>query len=191
MLKDKFIKFSDYDFIRLYCALNVKYGQSPLLNHHELEKKLYKFYNVSELKILFEDIHPKKDYINEENSYLVLTTPFQNAQTFGLLNTVNDAGEIRSFISLDDKQANEIIANYNSEIISAMSILFCLLSKKFNNSEIHFNEENLEDVRKYIEESNIVDKDGKVWRMIESSSSLCDVKITEESRKILVKTLLK
>lgn len=164
----KYPSFSEYDFIRLYCALNVKNEKSPLLIHHELEKKLYKFYDIPGFKILFEDICPKKNYVNDEKSYLFLTTAFQTAQTFGLLISIKEVGEIMSLITCDMNQADQIIANYNSEIVSAMAALFNLLFKNSSNNEIHYNEENFEAVRKP-----------------------CDVKITEESRKILVKSLLK
>ena len=187
----KYPSFTEYDFIRLYCALNLKYRQSPLLIHHELEKKLYKFYNLPELGILFEDICPKKDYANEANSYLLLSTAFQTAQTFGLLTSIQGVGETRSIISCDDEQADQIISDYDSEIVSSMCVLFNLLFKNSDNNQFNFNEENIEYIRGKIKENNIDDKDGEIWAMMQNHSGQIDVKATEKSRKILAKSLLK
>lgn len=70
--------------------------------------------------------------------------------------------------------------------------IFDVAGSKLNEIEqINYDDENLDDVRKHIEERKIGDKDGKVWRMVENSGVPCEVKITEESRKTLAKILLK
>jgi len=62
MIKEtvKYPEFSEIDFIRLYCAMNFKNGCSPIIKHYELEKKLYRFYSLTEFRDLFQDICPKK-----------------------------------------------------------------------------------------------------------------------------------
>lgn len=92
----KYPRFSENDFIRLYCAMNFKNELSPIIKHHELEKRLYEFYSLPEFRELFQDICPKEDYINPENSYLDLQTALQMGQLLGLLTPIHDAGEIRS-----------------------------------------------------------------------------------------------
>ena len=66
MIKEtiKYPRFSETDFIRLYCAINFQKGLSPIIKHHELETKLYEFYSLPDFEELFQDICPKKDYIN-------------------------------------------------------------------------------------------------------------------------------
>lgn len=120
----KYPEFSGVDFIRLYCAINLKNGLSPLIIHHELEKKLYEFYSLSEFRKLFQDICPKKDCINPENSYLDLGTALNTAQLFGLLTPIHGAGEISSIISCDENTAQEIISSFDAEMVDRMANLF-------------------------------------------------------------------
>ena len=74
MIKEtiKYPRFSETDFIRLYCAINFQKGLSPIIKHHELETKLYEFYSLPDFEELFQDICPKKDYINPKNSYFLM-----------------------------------------------------------------------------------------------------------------------
>ena len=126
MIKEsvKYPKFSEVDFIRLYCAMNFKNGLSPLIIHHELEKKLYEFYSLPEFRKLFQDICPKKDYINPENSYLDLGIALNTAQLFGLLIPIHGVGEIRSIVSCDENIAQEIISSSDKEMVDKMTNLF-------------------------------------------------------------------
>ena len=130
----KYPKFSEVDFIRLYCAVNFKNGYSPIINHHELEKRLYEFYSLPEFKELFQDICPKKDYINPKNSYLDLGTALQTAQLFGLLTLIHDSGETRSIISCNEDIAQEIIANADAKMVDKMTKLFNEMFELNNNS---------------------------------------------------------
>lgn len=126
MIKEnvKYPKFSEVDFIRLYCAMNFKKELSPLIIHHELEKKLYEFYSLLEFRELFQDICPKKDCINPENSYLDLGTALNTAQLYGLLVPIHGVGEIRSIVSCDEDKAQEIMSHFDSEIVDKMDNLF-------------------------------------------------------------------
>ena len=55
MIKEivKYPKFSEVDFIRLYCAVNYRNGGSPIIKHHELEKNYINFIYYLNLRIYF------------------------------------------------------------------------------------------------------------------------------------------
>lgn len=129
MIKEtiKYPKFSEIDFIKLYCAMNFKNGCSPIIKHNELEKKLYRFYSSPEFRDLFQDICPKKDYTNPENSYLNLGTALNTAQLVGLLMPIQSTGEIGSIISCNNKIAQEIISSTDTEMVNKMAKLFNLM----------------------------------------------------------------
>lgn len=125
----KYPKFSETDFIRLYCAINVLKGLSPIIKHHELETTLYKVYSLPDFKELFQDICPKKNYATPQRSYLDLETAINTAQTFGLLTQIKDMGETRSLVSCNEKTAQEIIANSNEEMVNKMTNLFTVIDE--------------------------------------------------------------
>ena len=52
-----------------------------------------------------------------------------------------------------------------------------------------FDEENIENIRKSNNLSSV--KDGKVYRMVNKGPASCEVKISEKSREICAKSLLK
>lgn len=126
MIKEnvKYPKFSEVDFIKLYCAMNFKNGLSPLIKHHELEKKLYEYYYLPEFRELFQGICPKKDYITPENSYLDLETALNTAQLFGLLTPIYGVGETKSIVACGDDIAQEIISSVDAEMVDKMTNLF-------------------------------------------------------------------
>ena len=73
---------------------------------------------------LFQDICPKKDYINPKNSYLDLGAAINTEQIFGLLTQIHGVGETRSIISCDEEIAQEIISNTDTEMVDKMTNLF-------------------------------------------------------------------
>ena len=125
----KYPTFSEIDFIKVYCALNFKNGFSPILKHHELEKQLYPFYYFPEFRELFQDIVPKVDYANPENSYLDLELAFKTAMIFGLLSPIYESGEMKSIIQCNEEMANEILAHTTDEIVNSMTNLFSEMHK--------------------------------------------------------------
>ena len=129
MIKEtiKYPRFSETDFIRLYCAINFQKGLSPIIKHHELETKLYEFYSLPDFEELFQDICPKKDYINPENSYLDLGTAINTAYTFGLLKQMCGGNEISFIISYDEEIAQEIISNTDTKMVDKMTNLFTVM----------------------------------------------------------------
>lgn len=130
MIKEtiKYPRFSETDFIRLYCAINFQKGLSPIIKPHELETKLYEFYSLPDFEELFQDICPKKDYIDPENSYLDLETAISRAQTFGLLTQIRGVEEeIRFIISYDEEIAQEIISNTDTKMVDKMTNLFTVM----------------------------------------------------------------
>lgn len=126
MIKEvvKYPAFSETDFIRLYCAMNFKKSLSPIIKHHELEKKLYEFYSLPEFSELFQDICPKRDYICPKNSYLDLGTALNTAQLFGILIPIHASGEISSIISCNEGIAEQIVSSIDEELVTKMSNLF-------------------------------------------------------------------
>ena len=164
MIKEtvKYPRFSEVDFIRLYCAMNFKNGCSPIIKHHELEKKLYRFYSLPEFRDLFQDICPKKDYINPENSYLNLGTALNTAQLFGLLISIQGTGEIRSIISCDEEIAQEIISNTDPEMVNKMAKLFNSMigfdksSKENQSSQISDAESTMDNFMKKLDNGDLI-----------------------------------
>ena len=164
MIKEtvKYPKFSEIDFIRLYCAINFKNGCSPIIKHYELEKKLYRFYSLPEFRDLFQDICPKKDYINPENSYLNLGTALNTAQLFGLLISIQGTGEIRSIISCDEEIAQEIISNTDPEMVNKMAKLFNSMigfdksSKEKQSSQISDAESTMDNFMKKLDNGDLI-----------------------------------
>lgn len=164
MIKEtvKYPRFSEVDFIRLYCAMNFKNGCSPIIKHHELEKRLYRFYSLPEFRDLFQDICPKKDYINPENSYLNLGTALNTAQLFGLLISIQGTGEIRSIISCDEEIAQEIISNTDPEMVNKMAKLFNLMigfdksSKDKQSSQISDAEPTMDNFMKKLDNGDLI-----------------------------------
>lgn len=128
-------KFSEIDFMRLYCAISVKKGVSPIIKHYELEKRLYRFKSLPEFRDLFQDICAKKDYVNPENSYLNLGIALNTAQLFGLLTLIHGVGEIRSIISCDEEIAQDIISNADPEMVNKMTNLFGVMFRLDDNSK--------------------------------------------------------
>lgn len=124
--------FKEYDFIRLYCAICVKKGINLVLNHHDLEKQLYKYYSMDDFKDLFEDIVIKEDVAFPENNCVILSEGFQTALTFGILVNINDAGKMRSIITILKENSENIISKYDEQYVSKMSSLvenICTQSK--------------------------------------------------------------
>ena len=120
----KYPSFSEFNFITLYCAINFKNGCSPVIEHRELEKRLYKYYRNPEFEDLFQDIVSKKDYMNPEESSLNLSSAISKAQLFGFLTPIYGVGETKSIISCDNQLAEQIILNADKEMVEKMNQLF-------------------------------------------------------------------
>ena len=133
--KNKNFKFTEYDFIRLYCAVIIKTGNTPVLEYYELEKELYKFYNDSKFKILFDNIKIKKNYINIKNSHLLLDTGFEIAKTIGLLSPSQDDSNNRFLICCNEEQAQQMILSYNEDMVYKMYELLDKLEKLNENKQ--------------------------------------------------------
>lgn len=137
MIKEtvKFPRFSDTEFICLYCVMNFKNKLSPIIEHHKLEKELYKFYILPEFKEIFQGICPKRDHIYPENNYLNLGIAFNEAQLYGLLVPIHGVGETRSIISCDENLAQKIISRFDVEIVNKMAQLFDMMFELSNNTK--------------------------------------------------------
>ncbi len=119
------VKFSKFDFIELYCALNFGYSCSSIIVHEDFKRKLYELYLDDEFKELFEDILPVKDKMFPESNYMDLDTALMMAQALGLLRLVNGVGKTKSIIAFDESLMFEILENYDEEVINKMAKLVC------------------------------------------------------------------
>jgi hypothetical protein len=94
-----------------------------IINNHDLEKKIYRFYINQELKLLFEDICAKKT-IEKINDHVDLSVAFQAAYSFGLLILISDSySDLRSIINIPPEMSDEIIAQYDKVYVNAMALL--------------------------------------------------------------------
>ncbi len=138
MIKEtvKYPSFSETDFIRLYCAMNVKKKCSRVISHHELEKRLYEYYSLPEFVDLFQDICPKKDNIYPENSYMDLSDALQKAQLLGVLTLIHDATtKTKSIIAYNIEEAEEVITNANQDMVEKMANLFDRMDNRDSESK--------------------------------------------------------
>lgn len=119
---NKCVNFSEYDFVKLYCALNIKAGNSPLIVCEDLENKLYKFYSVPEFKNLFGSLGVQRDFENLENSRVWLGTAIQNTYLDGL-SVQQDIVDDCAIITLSSDKADEIISLYDENIVLDMASL--------------------------------------------------------------------
>lgn len=120
---NNFKLFSEYDFIRLYSAIIAKNRYYPIINHHDLEKKIYNFYHVEEFKELFVEVGKKEDILFPEENKVLLSEGFLTALTYGILVNINDTGEMRSVITLIKDEAEKIISNYDERYVAKMTLL--------------------------------------------------------------------
>jgi hypothetical protein len=94
-----------------------------IINNHDLEKKIHKFYRNQEFKLLFEDVCAKKT-IEKINDHVDLSVAFQAAYSFGLLILISDSySDLRSIINIPPEMSDEIIAQYDKVYVNAMALL--------------------------------------------------------------------
>jgi len=103
--------------------MNFQNGLSPILNCHDLEKKLYSFSFDVSFQELFQDLCPRKDFIYLEDSYFDLSHAFQTAQIVGLLVPLCSVGDRRMVICCDQSMAQEILSHYDEKIVLQMTQL--------------------------------------------------------------------
>lgn len=123
---NKYSNFYEYDFVKLYCALNIKSGNSQHIVFDELENKLYKFYSIPEFNTLFRNLGVQRDFKNPGNSRVWLRTAIEKAYVSGLL-IRQDIIEGSSIIVCGDDQADAIISFYDKNVISSMNTLIEML----------------------------------------------------------------
>lgn len=110
-------------------------------------------------------------------------------EEYQLMGLISD--KIDEINILVNKIINELIFENSQLSLQNENLVNNNVNDEINFNDIQYNEENIENVRRHIEKRNIDGKDGKVWGIIENPGVPCDVEITEESRKILAKRLLK
>lgn len=125
-------EFSEYDFLKLYSAITILKGSSPVIINNKLEKQLFRYYNSLEFIKLFENVYDK------ENGCVNLNKAFQKAYEMGLIQISEDKGELRSIINFSLEEAKRIIFEYDEDYISSMSKLIYLLSNSSNKQKNDF-----------------------------------------------------
>lgn len=125
-------EFSEYDFLRLYSAITILKGLSPVIINEKLEKQLFRYYNTLVFMKLFENVYDKgKGYVN-------LNKAFKKAYEMGLMQISEDSGELRSIINCSTEEAKRIMFEYDEEYIGSMSKLIYLLSNSSNKQKTYF-----------------------------------------------------
>ncbi len=123
---------SEYGFLNLYILTMVVQKQGSIIENHQLEKYLLKFYSDPKYYFLFEDIVKKEDKIQPENSYLDLSMAFQKAYAWGLLTMIQDINEMRSIVNFSIDEAKEAISQFPLEQVNAMKSLCTEVDKLRN-----------------------------------------------------------
>ena len=115
--------FSDYSFLKLYCAYSTIEEDFPIIYNDEFSEKLYEYYKNSKLHNLFRGMSFIKN-TNEKKGYIDMTRAFMIAYTLGLLAQVSDRGKLRSIVLLNKLDAQKIISETDEDILEKMDILF-------------------------------------------------------------------
>lgn len=126
------VEFSAYTFLNLYCAIIIRQGKESIINNHDLEKKLFNYYDDLKLECLFEDICKREDSIDLKESYLDLSEAFQLAYALGVLVELKDSLSLKSIININENEAIKIIHEVNIIYVEKM----CDLIFQMNCSEV-------------------------------------------------------
>ena len=106
-------KFTEYKFLELFIITMAKQKHFPILDKKVLEEVLYKYYDKSEYKGLFEDVAR----VNQlDNKRVNLEEAFMMARSFCLLNSINDSttGRFINNISTDE-EIEMILSNHEED----------------------------------------------------------------------------
>lgn len=128
---------SEYGFLRLYSAVIVSQGKSPIFENHELEKDLYKYYDKEEYNFLFEDIAKREDKIFKDSSYVNLNASFQQGYALGLLLPLQGTNNLKSIINLSKNNASEMLSSFTVEQVAAMANLCNKMDEEKNKTNNH------------------------------------------------------
>ena len=145
------VKFSAYNFLRLYCSIITIKDGNPIIDNHELEKALFNCYDNKDFEILFEDIIKKEDKINPAESYLDLSEAFQTSYALGFLNILQNNATLKSTINITKEEAGKIITEFNLEYISKMTNLAYKINLNIKNNET----EELSNFQKRLKQLNV------------------------------------
>ena len=119
---------TEFSFLRLLLASFVVNKDNHIINKNELEYKLYYFCDDPEFHFLFSNIC--KIYFTDEVGQVDLSSAFQAAYAFGLLNILSDVSRnINFLINLSDEEAKKIISEYPPKIRRAILKLAKILTQ--------------------------------------------------------------
>lgn len=128
IVKNKKPNISKYDFLKLFLITSTIQEESNIIDNHDLEKKLYEFYDIPEFNFLFEDLEKKEDKANPKNNHIDLNSAFQIAYAYGILNITSDSSLQKSICTLSKSDAAKLISSYPFNITDAMN---CLCKKYY------------------------------------------------------------
>lgn len=111
---------SEYGFLRLYSSIMIVQNKSPIIENHQLEKDLYRFYSDPRYHFLFEDIVKKEDKVQQENSHVDLGAAFHSAYAWGLLTMIHDSSNLKSIINFSQDEAKCVRYEFPIDQVSAM-----------------------------------------------------------------------
>ena len=121
-------KISDYKFLELFVSTMMVEKRGMVISKTKLQQDLVRVYDNEELHFLFEDVCKKESI---DRSYVDLNEAFLNAQALGLLTMVHDADkDIKYIINLSEKDAHDLISQFNGNEMYAMISLINQLNTK-------------------------------------------------------------
>lgn len=184
-----------------------------MINNNELRDEIYKIINESiseeernSMNLTLNQIIPTIDLFKRAQIALIEmyfdVQPRYRNSCYHYSRTLKDEdiNVINMFLLQKLCENATIDFSFNNDTIKLswyyLDIEVDMMKKYYYNVEnivknYNYNSENIQNVRRHIEKRNIGEKDGKVCGMIENPGVPCDVEITEESRKILAKSLFK
>lgn len=121
-------KISAYKFLKLFVSTMVVEKRGMVISQTKLQQDLVKVYDNEEFHFLFEDVCKKESI---DRSYVDLNETFLDAKVLGLLTMVHDADkDIKYRINLSEKDAHDLISQFNGNEMYAMISLINQLNTK-------------------------------------------------------------
>lgn len=127
-MRAKFKKpiISDFDFLKVYCAVSLANGKT-LLKKEELEKDLFKYTEDVRFIELFSDI---EKISSTDLSRVNLDDAFLNAYAYGYILKIHDVGPCKSKIIMSPIHAKEVLKQYPLDQVDKFFDLFTSLDEE-------------------------------------------------------------
>lgn len=120
----------DLGFVKIWVALTTEYKGNPVIQRHDLEKKLHSYFGDKEYSEVFKNIvfyNPM-----DEDPYAELFYGFQLAEIMGIVKRIDQEDYLNSDyeITIDINQANNILSEYDDNILVPMIRLYDQVNSK-------------------------------------------------------------